>query len=446
MLLLLANSLGLADAASLAFDAASLSLDVDTASLTFDAWAAHHHRVYTTPAERTLRRTAFEANLATLDALSARSPLASYAPDAFADYTAAELRSLRGGASEAPPSAERIAKPTAAALRAALSSPIDWRARGAVTTPTSQGRCATCAYFAGIAAAEGAWKIAGHPLVKLSEQQEIDCYNNGGYALPNIAKYGVARAVDAPLANHSDPTITGCRGVTNCTDAASKAFATIDGLRTPASHNDTDILPMLADGPMAVSVDAGPYNGYGGGILNCSASPPYHHVDHANALVGYGVEPPPQPCASQPANKSYATLCETAWTGRAWWKPSTSAAKSVDECCGRCAAIVGNGSWNDPACGAAVYDAAAGTCSLKATAATGHALAGMPKPQAGATTCIPLGRTPVPSAGLAYWVLKNSWGPAFGEGGYARLLFGNNCLRGVTQPYLNKSGVVEAEK
>ena len=70
----------------------------------------------------------------------------------------------------------------------------------------------------------------------------------------------------------------------------------------------------------------------------------------------------------------------------------------------------------------------------------------MPKPQKGATTCIPLGRTPVPNQGLAYWVLKNSWGPAFGEGGYARLLFGNNCLRGVTQPYLNKSGVVEARE
>ena len=58
----------------------------------------------------------------------------------------------------------------------------------------------------------------------------------------------------------------------------------------------------------------------------------------------------------------------------------------------------------------------------------------------------PVGAHACAESGLAYWVLKNSWGPAFGEGGYARLLFGNNCLRGVTQPYLNKSAVVEARE
>ena len=38
--------------------------------------------------------------------------------------------------------------------------------------------------------------------------------------------------------------------------------------------------------------------------------------------------------------------------------------------------------------------------------------------------------------GTQYWKLKNSWGPAFGEGGYARLLYGNKCLRGAVQPYI----------
>lgn len=83
---------------------------------------------------------------------------------------------------------------------AALNAgPIDWRAKGAVTKPTSQGRCSTCAYFAGVAAVEGAWQIAGHNLVKLSEQEEIDCYNNGGYAMPNMIQ-GIARAIVSSFA------------------------------------------------------------------------------------------------------------------------------------------------------------------------------------------------------------------------------------------------------
>ena len=88
---------------------------------------------------------------------------------------------------------------------AAMANPIDWATdanplgRRASTNATSQGRCATCAFFAGIAAAEGAWAIgdtadikagivpnSGHPLVKLSEQELIDCKNNAGYALGYI--------------------------------------------------------------------------------------------------------------------------------------------------------------------------------------------------------------------------------------------------------------------
>ena len=261
--------------------------------------------------------------------------------------------------------------------------------------------------------------------------------------MANIVGHGIAKIEDAPLANHSDPNITGCRGITKCDYAKSKAFAFIDGYRSPASHNDTYILPMLAKGPIAVSIDAGPYNGYHGGILNCSASPPFHHVDHANTLVGYGVEPPPKLCGTQPMNQSYKAYCATSWTGRPLAPPAKGSVASLEECCQACAKVVGNGTWDKPACGAAVYSARDGSCSLVATAPTDHALRGMPKPDTDAiTTCIPLDRSVVPTKGLGYWTVKNSWGPAFGEGGYARLLFGNNCIRGAVQPYINQTRAV----
>lgn len=222
------------------------------------------------------------------------------------------------------------------------AGPVDWVVKGAVTKPTSQGRCATCQLFSCIADVEGAWFLSGQPLLKLSEQEMIDCGGGDAYGMHWIqSNGGVASNTDAPLANHSDPGLTGCRGITNCSAAERKSSAYINGSTCLTNHDENNILSLLQHGPMSVSINASPLNGYHGGVINCTGG----GIDHAVTLVAYGV------------------------------------------------------------------DAASGE---------------------------------------AFWTIKNSWGPDFGESsppgqtgpgekGYARLKFGNICLRGPCQAFVGKA-------
>ena len=57
---------------------------------------------------------------------------------------------------------------------------IDWRTNGAVTPVKNQYRCGGCWAFASIAVIESAYKIATGTLRSLSEQQLLDCSNQGG--------------------------------------------------------------------------------------------------------------------------------------------------------------------------------------------------------------------------------------------------------------------------
>lgn len=189
------------------------------------------------------------------------------------------------------------------------AGPINWVSKGAVWPATSQGRCATCQDFSCVADIEGAWFTSGHKLIKLSEQQMIDCGGGDAYGMKWVLRNGGIASgcaagpvghrgpignCEAPLANHSDPNMTGCRGVTDCNAANPHHAAYINGTTCLTNHVEENILALLQYGPMSVSIAASPLNGYSGGIINCSGA----GIDHAVTLVAYG---------------------ENATSGEKWW-------------------------------------------------------------------------------------------------------------------------------
>lgn len=52
---------------------------------------------------------------------------------------------------------------------------IDWREKGAVNQIVSQGSCGSCWAFAATASIESAYAIKNAKLLRLSEQQMVDC-------------------------------------------------------------------------------------------------------------------------------------------------------------------------------------------------------------------------------------------------------------------------------
>ena len=164
--------------------------------------------------------------------------------------------------------------------------------QGAITEIKDQGQCGSCWAFGATASMEAAhWEKYGST-VQMSEQQVVDCDNRDGGC--NGGWYDTAwRYVseEGGIATQSDYPYTArdgsCRassmdfvsGVSGCVGGPN-FFCDNHGL----VGDEAELKKMLNDRPVAVAVDATPFQFYSSGILDCRS---FHSLNHAVFAVGY---------------------------------------------------------------------------------------------------------------------------------------------------------------
>ncbi|CAL8086274.1 unnamed protein product [Calicophoron daubneyi] len=166
---------------------------------------------------------------------------------------------------------------------------IDWRKQGAVTPVQHQGSCGSCWSFSAIGVIEGQWYRKSKKLIKLSEQQLVDCDAidtgcNGGFprnGYKAIRKMGgIQTAASYPYVGEKK----------KCAADSSKFVAYVNET-VSFNPDEAEIADWLAvNGPVSMSLNVKPLKSYKSGIIHLTAANCVKQVTHSVVGVGYGVE------------------------------------------------------------------------------------------------------------------------------------------------------------
>ena len=171
-----------------------------------------------------------------------------------------------------------------------LPDSIDWRAKGAVQPIQDQGGCGSCWAFSAVATMESDHFIQKGELLKLSEQQLVDCAGivkcEGCKGCYDYLAYQYAEQVG--LQSEKDYGYTGQDD--DCKADGSKSILGVESYVTLPPKSVSQMKAAVALQPVAISVDGSSdrFQFYRKGIMDSQECGTL--VDHAVTAVGYGVE------------------------------------------------------------------------------------------------------------------------------------------------------------
>jgi C1A family cysteine protease len=260
----------------------------------FDAWAAEQGKAYTVEEEAS-RRAIFEENSKMIDAHNEAAAAGEFTftmgIGPFADLTSEEyMARVLTPFERTEPRDETFLTEVEADVSAAG---VDWRTSGAVTPVKNQAKCGSCWSFSTTGSIEGAWKIAGHDLVSLSEQQLVDCaggkYGNKGCQGGSMDEAMKYVKDNGGLDLESDYQYEAANGKCNL-EKEGQHHAFITGHTDVPQNNEAQLEAAVTKGPVSVAIEADKpvFQHYKGGVLNsaqCGTK-----LDHGVLTVGYGTD------------------------------------------------------------------------------------------------------------------------------------------------------------
>jgi len=275
----------------LALAAGSTARPIEELARTFADFKATFNRQYSSAGEEAHAFACFSNTLDDIDRLNSIDKTATYGINKFSDLCKDEFKRLYhnakfGNLTGVP----RAAPYTAAELKRYEAGAFDWRSKGAVTGVKDQGQCGSCWTFSAVAAMEGAWKIAGHPLTSLSEEELVQCATTAGNGcqggeMSRAIEWVVAHGGINTEAGYPYTSGSGVTGFCNAQRASVKAGKFTGVIQAPASESQLSAF-LQQHGPLAIAVDAEDgWQTYSGGIKSVCGG---RSLDHGVALVGFG--------------------------------------------------------------------------------------------------------------------------------------------------------------